>query len=275
MKEEIRTVVYDEELHVEAYRFEGIVQAFPHHFHEYYVIGLVERGERRLFCRGREHEIRAGDILIFHPGDSHACAQSDDKTLDYRALNLDREVMQRLAEEVTGKGEPPGFSANVIRDGELAGYLRVLHEGILNGAERFEKEEALFLFFTALLRNYGRPFACVLPECREEIEKACAFMEEHLADPMDLSQLCRHVVLSKSTLIRAFTKEKGMRPYRYFESIRIGEAKRLLEQGCKTYEEFQEKMTEVSEMELNYFGVAICGPKKKVNKLTGSMPLLR
>lgn len=48
-----------------------------------------------------------------------------------------------------------------------------------------------------------------------------------------------------------------------------------LAQGCKTYEEFAEKMKEVSEEELNYFGVAICGAKKKVNKLTGSMALLR
>ena len=30
-----------------------------------------------------------------------------------------------------------------------------------------------------------------------------------------------------------------------------------------------------SEIDLNYLGIAICGSKKKVNKLTGSMPLLR
>lgn len=48
-----------------------------------------------------------------------------------------------------------------------------------------------------------------------------------------------------------------------------------LAQGCKTYDEFIEKMKEVSEIDLNYFGLAICGTKKKVNKLTGSMALLR
>lgn len=48
-----------------------------------------------------------------------------------------------------------------------------------------------------------------------------------------------------------------------------------LAQGCKTYDEFIEKMKNVSEIDLNYFGIAICGTKKKVNKLTGSMPLLR
>ena len=29
------------------------------------------------------------------------------------------------------------------------------------------------------------------------------------------------------------------------------------------------------EVDLSYFGIAICGAKKKVNKLTGSIPLLR
>ncbi|MDO4169919.1 MAG: DUF2000 domain-containing protein [Lachnospiraceae bacterium] len=48
-----------------------------------------------------------------------------------------------------------------------------------------------------------------------------------------------------------------------------------LAQSCKTYDEFIEKMGNVSESTLQYFGLAICGPKKKVNKLTGSMPLLR
>ena len=48
-----------------------------------------------------------------------------------------------------------------------------------------------------------------------------------------------------------------------------------LAQSCKTYEEFMGKMAQASGDELNYFGLAICGSKKKVNKLTGSMPLLR
>jgi len=36
-----------------------------------------------------------------------------------------------------------------------------------------------------------------------------------------------------------------------------------------------DKTGSVPESGLNYFGVAICGSKKQVNKLTGSMPLLR
>ena len=46
-------------------------------------------------------------------------------------------------------------------------------------------------------------------------------------------------------------------------------------QGCKTYDEFIGKIADVPEADLNYFGIAICGNKKQVNKLTGSMPLLK
>lgn len=48
-----------------------------------------------------------------------------------------------------------------------------------------------------------------------------------------------------------------------------------LAQGCKTYEDFKQKMMQTPESALRYFGLAICGPKKKVSKLTGNLPLLR
>ena len=46
MREETRTAVYDEALRMEAYRFTGVEQPFPSHFHTYYVIGLMEDGQR-------------------------------------------------------------------------------------------------------------------------------------------------------------------------------------------------------------------------------------
>ena len=46
-------------------------------------------------------------------------------------------------------------------------------------------------------------------------------------------------------------------------------------QSCKKYDEFIGKIAGVPEEALNYFGLAIYGNKKQVNKLTGSMPLLR
>lgn len=46
-------------------------------------------------------------------------------------------------------------------------------------------------------------------------------------------------------------------------------------QSCKTYDEFIDKAANTEEESLTYLGIAICGPKKAVNRLTGNLPLLR
>lgn len=236
MKKEARTVVRDEELKIEAYRFEGIAQPFPNHFHAYYVIGLLEDGERALRCKNREYAVKKGDVLLFNPGDSHACAQSGGGTLDYRGLNISKEVMLDLAEEVTGRRELPGFSRCVASDEEAARRLRALHQLVMEDSGGFGKEEALLLLASLLLRRYGRPFETCVPECREEIEETCAFMEQHYAERISLEQLCRRAGLSKSALLRAFTKTKGVTPYSCLMNIRVGEARKLLEQGVSPAE---------------------------------------
>ena len=236
MKKETRTVVYDDELRLESYRFEGTQQPFPNHFHEYYVIGFVESGERCLSCKNNEYAIQKGNVLLFNPGDNHACVQNDGGTLDYRGFNISKEVMLDLTEEVTGKRELPGFSENVIFDEEVICYLHPLHEMVMKGLCDFGKEENLLLLISMLIQRYGQPFENCIPECREEIEKACRFMEQHFAERIYLDQICRYAGLSKSTLLRAFTKSKGVTSYSYLENIRIGEAKKLLEHGLPPIE---------------------------------------
>ena len=236
MKKEVRTVVYDEDLRIEAYRFEGIVQPFPNHFHEYYVIGFVEEGIRRLSCWNREYVIERGSIVLFNPGDNHGCVQCDGGAFDYRGFNIGESVMLELTEEVTGRRELPGFSENVVCDEEAGAYLRSLHEMVMKGIGGFGKEETLLFLISLLIRSYGKPFQSCVPECRQEIEAACEYMKQHYAEHISLAQICRHVGLSKSTLLRVFTKSKGVTPYRYLEAIRIGEAKSMLAAGVTSVE---------------------------------------
>ena len=236
MKQEVRTVVYDAQLRMEAYRLKGSVQPFPNHFHEYYVIGWMEDGERALSCKDREYTVQKGSILLFNPGDTHACVQKDGGTLDYWGLNAAKAVMLDLAEEVTGRRELPRFSQNVILDEEAARCLRSLHTWMMHGTDAFGKEECLLLLIGWLVQTYGQPFEYGVPACRGEIERACAFMERHYAEHIGLEQICRCAGLSRSTLLRAFAKAKGVTPYSYLENIRIGEAKRLLEQGVPPVE---------------------------------------
>lgn len=223
--------MYDETLKIEAYHFEGIVQPFPNHFHEHYVIGFLENGCRHLSCASKEYRIESGNIVLFNPGDSHACIQTGDGALDYSALNISKEVMLDLAQEVSGKRELPRFSQNVIRDEEILCGLRSTHEMVMRKVQAFEKEESLLFLMSSLIRKYSGPFECHVPACRQEIEEVCLFLQRHYAQRIELNQLCAQVGLSKSTLLRSFTKAKGITPYRYLETIRINEAQKRLMKG--------------------------------------------
>lgn len=68
---------YDQALGLEAYSLRAVDRPFPSHFHDHYVIGVVERGTRTLTCGRQRQVIGPGDVLLFNPGDSHACIQAD------------------------------------------------------------------------------------------------------------------------------------------------------------------------------------------------------
>ncbi len=67
MQKEQRNIYYDSELQIEAYLLTGIVQKFPNHFHEYYVVGYIEAGARHLWCKDSEYDLAAGDLILFNP----------------------------------------------------------------------------------------------------------------------------------------------------------------------------------------------------------------
>lgn len=60
----------------------------------------------------------------------------------------------------------------------------------------------------------------------------------------------------------------------YYDDVTIVDFSDIA-QSCKVYEEYIEKAANANESEFIYFGIGLCGPKKKVNKLTGDLPLLR
>lgn len=221
------TAVYDQELRLEAYRFR---RSFPKHFHEYYVIGYIEDGQGTLICKDVEYALKTGDIVIYNPGDTHSCAESG-AALDYRGLHIPKETMLDLTEELTGQGALPVFSRNVVYDQEAAWDFRALHQQIMSGSREFDKEERLLLLLSRLLRLCGQPFEAPPAAGREAVERACAFMEGHYGDRITLDRLGEEAGLSKSALLRAFAREKGVTPYCYLENLRVGAARKLLERG--------------------------------------------
>jgi len=236
MKEEKRTVRFDNDLKVEAYHFEGIMQKFPNHFHEHYVLGFVESGRRFLTCKNKEYNIDAGDLLLFNPLDNHACEQVDDQALDWRCVNIEKAVMRRMAEEITGKDDLPIFTSNVVCQSDAVSTLRDLHDMILKEVKDFNKEETFYFLIEQLITDYTKPVAETLAQVSREIQAACDYMESNYTETITLADLSKVSDLNKYTLLRSFTMQRGITPYQYLSTIRVNKAKRLLEAGVSPIE---------------------------------------
>lgn len=243
MPKEKRTVHYDPGLETEAYRFEGIMQKFPNHFHDYYVIGYIEAGQRLLVCKQEEYIINPGDITIFNPGDVHSCEQTDGGVLDYRCLNIRTDAMERMVAGIAGKPSLPRFKRPVLLQSELAGSLCEVHRMISLQEREFRKEELFLLFIGQLLQEEAdladSPAAEQEQEPDRELQGVCGYLDTRYSGAVSLDELARLAGMSKYHFLRLFTRTMGITPYSYLQAIRIGRAKQLLEQGIPPAETAQ------------------------------------
>lgn len=235
--QEQRHVYYDHDLGIEAYQLRGIVQKFPNHFHDFYVIGFIEGGKRHLWCKGREYQLQSGDLILFNPRDNHYCAPVDGEPLDYRAVNISQEIMLDAVREITGKDSALRFTQNVVYQSEAAAFVGDVYDAILSDAPRLQKEEAFFYLLEQILQEYSGPIEAPRNSAPDDqIKKLCAYMEQHFAENITLEDMLSMTSFGKSYLLRVFTKQVGVPPYRYLQTIRIDKAKKLLEQGIEPIE---------------------------------------
>lgn len=231
-EQEQRHVYYDKDLGIEAYHLGGIVQKFPNHFHKYYVIGFIEGGRRHLCCKKREYDIEEGDLVLFNPKDNHYCRPTNGEILDYRALNIPAEVMTQAAREITGQEFIPYFHQNVVYHSDIAPAVSCVFQAIIENAPKLQKEEAFFFLLEQILQEYATPFEEVsVQKPEQQIQDLCQYMEEHFAENVTLDELLTMTSFGKSYLLRAFTAQVGVSPYRYLQNMRLERARKFLEEG--------------------------------------------
>lgn len=237
MKKESRTVIFDNELNIEAYSFKGVMQKFPNHFHKHFVVGFIEKGERKLSCLNKEYIVGSGDITIFNPYDVHTCEQINELPLDYRCLNVSEEIMGKNIINIIEIKEKINFSPTVITNLYLSSLIKELHSLITKKSREFRKEEIFILILEYLVKYHSIPFENNYSvKQSENIKRVCEFLEKNFDKNISLDTLTSLTDFSKYHLLRSFTKETGITPYGYLETVRIEKAKNFLEKGVSPAE---------------------------------------
>ncbi|WP_139653346.1 AraC family transcriptional regulator [Raoultibacter phocaeensis] len=221
----------------------GVIEPFPSHFHDYYMVGVVAGGNRRLAVSGREYDLRAGDLLVINLGDPHSCESIDGTKLEYRSFSIAAPVMDALLADFGAEFDRetgPLFPEPIVRDAGLFALALDCHvrgcadQGCVDGA--VENVEPFYLFIERLLaasavrREELEAFEA-LPGS-EAVASACRLIEQDFRSRMTLDDMARAAGVGRYALIRAFTREKGITPYRYMLTLRIIEARGLLASGA-------------------------------------------
>ncbi len=71
-------------------------------------------------------------------------------------------------------------------------------------------------------------------ESSHKVQTISSFLEEHYTKKISLKELSDLIGWSKYHLLRSFTKQKGISPYSYLETIRVNHAKKTSGTRSKT-----------------------------------------
>lgn len=225
-----REFKFDNRLNIEAYSFSGIYSTFPMHFHNFYVIGYIEKGKRNLICNNEERTIQKGDILVFNPQDCHECRQIDDAKLIYKALNIPIQTFISIS------NRPVRFLEHVIENGELYNSLSLLHKIIVTNSLDFNRWTLLNNIIHTLINHCKIDFIEPIKPFQSETSDIFEYINKNFSKKLTLNDLCEYAKMSKSTFLRKFIAQKGITPYKYLQNYRINRALDLIKQGIPIIE---------------------------------------
>jgi AraC-like DNA-binding protein len=225
---------HDPQLRLDSLQARFTRHAFARHWHDYYVVGLVEEGAQTFWCRRATHATPRGGLILINPGEAHTGEAADGRGFSYRALYPKAEHLAPLMAELGRPTELPSFPSLRVDDQALAAELRRLHGAAEAGHPAMARETVWMRLLTALILRYGGE-RLALPRVGAEpraVARARALIEARYAEGLTLAALGEAAALSPFHLVRAFHRAHGVPPHVYLESVRIREAQRLLATGA-------------------------------------------
>jgi AraC family transcriptional regulator len=196
---------------------------------------LVE--ERDLGGEWTANGVTAGDFFLTRsvtPYEMRWHAKGDEP-FNVMHLYLSVPLVERVAEEVLGKTTVGLRDVSGGRDEQLSHLLALIYRELSAGGaggplsiQGLAQSLAVHLIRHYALRE-GEPCRQnALPSAK--LRRAIAFMETHLQEPFDLTQLAQGVGMSEFHFSRLFKKAMGLSPSHHFIRQRVAKAQRLLQE---------------------------------------------
>lgn len=204
---------------------------FARHFHRVPAIGVVDRGAMRTFCRGEEHLLGPGTVLLLNSGEIHAPAPAGESGWSFRMFYLAPSFFAALS-----PGNRPDvavFKQAFVPDRELANKLFHLHVALESKGQRLEFESSFASIFHDLANRYvdTRPTDPDVKADNTAVDSALQYLEANCHRNLSLDELSQHSPYGVSHFTRVFQKTVGLTPHAYLLQLRVERAKSLVQSG--------------------------------------------
>ena len=205
----------------------------PFHVHDYYSIGLVDRGVTEIQCRGDVFHAGPGSVILISPWEAHQEQNPSPGGFSLRALYPALGTMRRvLGIDGTVPLERLEFERPVVDDAALADQLDSLFAHLQRSPGAVVESPVTDNVRMSLLRHL-RPkhkLRRVLRSTRA-VDAIQARILRNTRQMTSMVELSGVTGMSRFHLSRAFRDRTGLPPYAYFEQVRLARANILMRQG--------------------------------------------
>jgi len=212
-------------------RFKTFV--FDKHFHEFYVISVVEHGILSFHhCRGF-YKVSPMEVLSLNPCEVHDGLPTDDKSYFLWSAYVDPELVREVLCIPGGSKELPVFRGPIIVDRQLGRKALFAFHSLEKG-EDILREQSLFadLIIDLFLKYSSSSVKCGdLSVYKKEVETAVDYMRSYAACDISLDEIASQVNLSRFHFLRVFKGAMGISPHMYLKQYRVELARMKIERG--------------------------------------------
>lgn len=205
---------------LEVISFKDCKHEFKNHFHETYVISIIEKGtlkENNFFGT-------TGSILISHPYEVHENKLFDNSDHSFTSFYINPDVIQHI-----GKRQNISFNDKVIDDQALFTYFMQFRFAL--ESSNFNTNVSLYKGLHQLIASHGNNDMFKHRDQPSYLAEILNFINRNCHEKIRLDDLAKQSKLNKYSFIRQFKDSLGITPFEYINLQRTTHAKKLLREG--------------------------------------------
>jgi AraC family transcriptional regulator len=197
-------------------------------------------GNGRAYYRGREYNLKAGQVLLMDCYDYQEYFTEKNGTWEIKWLHFYGNASQEYFNMIYDK-------YGAVIDLQKSSSIPPILDEILQTADKcgFLLEARISMLITQVLtelllagndceKHYD------IKALNERVQMALEYVDENYANSISLSELASHSCCSDYHFLRLFKKITGYSPYEYIVKYRVNKAKSLLKNSDKSIDEIAE-----------------------------------